>query len=138
MTCDYRVVEESPFAEPDSDRLTPLHPDEMARQLVITSSFYRYGCWQIDCLTGELTGASAAERRAFNNYPGKRWRIQDADGDGRVTFHDLKSLPLLGIPLPKDNLGARFVMTARFADTAGNALQGDTFNLTMQYTLKPW
>ena len=83
----------------------------MAKQLVIASSFYRYECWQIDCLTGELTGASAPERRAFNNYPGKRWRIQDADGDGRVTFYDLKALPLLRYPSPKGDQGARFVMT---------------------------
>jgi hypothetical protein len=138
IACEYLVSEESPASTSDADPQTPLHPDAMAKELVIASCFYNFGGWQIDCLTGELSGASAAERRTFNDCPGKRWRIQDANGDGRVTFYDLKALPLASVPLPKGTQGARFVMSVRFAGTAGNGLQGDTFNLTMRYTLKPW
>jgi hypothetical protein len=139
ITCGYSVTEESPPVESDTDPHTNLNPGKMAKQLIITRCLYQYGGWQIDLLTGLPTGLSTKDRRDFYNCYGLRWQITDADHDGRITFNDLKEVPLAGLPLLNSNsTGARFVMSVKFAETAGNDLQGDRFNLTMSYTLKPW
>lgn len=87
------------------------HADDMAKYTVITSFVY-------------------------NN---EEWQVQDADGDGRVTFYDLKQSPLTNLPSPSKggDEGTRFEMSAKFHQDAGNEFQGDTFNLTMIFTLKP-
>lgn len=83
------------------------HADDMAKHMVITSFVY-------------------------NN---EEWQIQDFDGDGRITFYDLKWSPVTNLPLPRKGKGTRFEMSVRFHEDAGNEFQGDTFNLTMIYTL---
>ena len=83
------------------------HADEMAKHMVIT-------------------------RFVYNN---EEWEVQDYDNDDRVTFYDLKWSPVTNLPLPRKGKGARFEMSVRFHKDAGNEFQGDTFNLTMKYTL---
>ncbi len=139
ITCGYRVVEERPVAEPDTDPLTNLHPDKMAKELILTRCIYKTSTWQINCLTGEATGMTAKEKRTYLDYPGIRWQIPDVDHDGRITFYDLKTGPLRGLPLPQSSqTNSRMEISVKFAESAKNGLQGDTFNMAMQYTLKPW
>lgn len=138
ISCGYTVSEESPPVESDTDPYTYNTPEKMASELILTKCLYRYGGWEIDLLTGMPSGMPYRERYSYNCY-GMRWQIPDADGDGRITFYDLKTMPLSGLPLPKSGYqSASYVMSVKFAETAGNDLQGDRFNLTMSYTLRPW
>lgn len=125
ITCDY-------------DPWTSLHPDEMAKYMVITRCIYKFTykkeVWHIDCLTGELTIIS---KDRHDSYTNDQWQIQDVEPDGRVTFYDLKESPLSNLPFPHqgDVIEPRFEMSVKFHEDAGNEFQGDTFNLTMIYTL---
>ena len=118
ITCDYN---------PWSGSL----PDHMAKYMEITRCVYRDSTWQIDCLTGEKTRLSGSV------VTNDRWRVKDIDGDGKLTFYDLKQSPLTNLPLPvKCNIdGTRFEMSVRFHQDAGNEFQGNTFTLAMIYTL---
>jgi len=138
ITCNYEVIEESPQTEADTDPSTNLHPDEMAKNMVITRCIYKNSNWQIDCLTGELTIISR-KGKAPEVCCTHLWRIQDIDRDGRITFYDLKQRTLSNLPLPgKGNIHeAYFEMSVRFHQDAGNEFQGDAFNLAMLFSLKP-
>jgi hypothetical protein len=124
IRCDYAVLEESLPVDTDTDPHTNLHPDSMAKYMVITGCIYRNARWQIDCLTGK-----------YNRIPitNTRWRIDDVDHDGRLTFYDLKKDPLLNLPPPDGMNGSTFEMSVCFDRSAGNQFQGDTFNLSMVY-----
>jgi hypothetical protein len=126
ISCDYIVLEESPIIEADTDPATGLHPDTMAKYMVITRCTYRGVFWWIDCLTGKSGGIWGNKTE---------WRIDDIDHDGRLTFYDLKNDPLVNLPSPQtvNNNGIRFEMSIRFDQNAGNEFQGDTFNLAMIY-----
>lgn len=118
ITCDY-------------NKWSVAQPDNMAKYMVITRCVYSYtdNCHtrEIDCLTGKSTQSSKKVNRD--------WQIQDVDRDGRVTFYDLRKRPLKNLPsFPDDE--ARFEMSVRFHQDAGNEFQGDTFGLTMIYTLR--
>ena len=111
ITCDYSVVEESPQTPSDTDPNTNLHPDAMAKQMVITRFKYN-----------------------GTDYVGS---IVDFDLDGKKTFYDLKNSPVTGLPVPVVADGAMFFrLSVKFSEEAGNDFQGDTFNLTMMFTLK--
>lgn len=69
-------------------------------------------------------------------YHDEEYQVQDFDGDGRVTFYDLKHSPVTNLPMPPRAQGTRFEMSVKFHEDAGNKFQGDTFNLTMIFTLK--
>lgn len=116
ITCDYSVIEESPQTESDTDPNTNLNPDKMAKQMVITRCTY-YNSAIIDCLT--------------DTNP--KWQIEDKDGDGKITFFDLKNDKLDDLPAPDGTAG--FEMSVKFDENAGNDFQGDTFDLTMIFTL---
>lgn len=123
MTCSY-------------NSWTALQPDKMAKYMEITRCTYNYANgnekWQINLLTGKATKTL----KKVNTYlpANKDWQIQDVDRDGRVTFYDLKRRPLENLPsLPDDE--ARFEMSVRFHQAAGNEFQGDAFTLTMIYAL---
>lgn len=115
IAIDYSVIEETPQTKSDTDPNTNLHPDNMARQLIITKCLY-YGSASINCLTD-----SNADRR-----------INDYDGDGRITFYDFKNDPLDNLP-PISIMGG-FQMSIKLDENAGNDFQGDTFDLTMYFT----
>jgi hypothetical protein len=122
ITCDY-------------NRWSPAQPDKMAKYMVITRCIYsytdRYGERQIDCLTGKVIRPYRQWCPAADND----WKIQDFDRDGRITFYDLRKRPLKDLPsFPDDE--ATFEMSVRFHPDAGNEFQGDTFTLTMIYTLR--
>jgi len=121
--CSYIVSEEFPRVESDADPHTNWYPDEMAKYMVITRCIYRDSGWLIDCLTGKYNG------RVRSN----EWRVNDVDGDGRLTFYDLKRDPLVNLPKPGGSGGSRFEMSVKFDSSAGNQFQGDTFDLTMFY-----
>lgn len=118
ITCDYSVIEEVPQTEADTDPNTNLDPDKMAKVMVITRCIYRDGSWSINCLT--------------DTNP--KWRIQDQDGDGRRTFYDLKNDPLDDLP-PPNGATTEFQLGVKFHENAGNDFQGDTFNLSLIFTL---
>ena len=110
ITCDYSVVEESLQTPSDTDPNTNLHPDAMAKQMIITRFKYN-----------------------GTDYVGS---IVDFDLDGKKTFYDLKNSPVpLPIPVVEDS-GTFFRLSVKFSEEAGNDFQGDTFNLTMMFTLK--
>jgi hypothetical protein len=138
ITCIYEVFEEFPQAEADTDPGTNLHPDKMAKNMVITWCIYKNSTWQIDCLTGKLTIISR-KGKAPGLCCSHSWRIRDIDRDGRITFYDLKQSTLSNLPLPdKGNTNdARFEVSVEFHQNAGNEFQGDTFNLAMLFRLKP-
>ncbi len=115
---------------------TTLHPDRMAKYMEITRCIYSYTSGneicQIDCLTGKAT---ITLKKGNNCQPANRgWRIRDVDRDGRITFYDLKKRPLKNLPPPPRD-EARFEMSVRFHQDAGNEFQGDTFALAMIYSL---
>lgn len=115
---------------------TAPQPDKMAKYMVITGCSYRYTDgnikWLIDLATGKATKTT---KKGNTSLPANRdWQIQDVDGDGRVTFYDLKQRPLRNLPAPSND-EARFEMGVRFHKDAGNEFQGDTFTLAMIYTL---
>jgi len=118
ITCDY-------------NKWSASQPDNMAKYMVITRCVYscteKHRACEIDCLTGKST---------FSRWKVNRdWQVQDVDRDGRITFFDLKKRPLKNLPSCEDD-GASFEMSVRFHESAGNEFQGDTFDLTMIYTLK--
>jgi hypothetical protein len=116
ITCDYSVIEEDPQTASDTDPYTNLHPDEMAKQMIITRCTY----YTINCLT--------------DTDPD--WRIEDKDGDSKITFYDLKNDKLDNLPIPPTaDGGNNFRLSIKFSEGAGNDFQGDTFDLTMIFTL---
>ena len=129
ITCDYSVTEESTQTESDTDPNTNQHPDWMAKNLIIDQAWYSGDGYNINLLTG--TNMGAEEQHDY-------WKIEDVDGDGKQTLYDLKygnegngvdNLP------PPDTFQYSFSMNIKFNETAGNDFQGDTFNLTMIFTL---
>jgi hypothetical protein len=60
------------------------------------------------------------------------------DRDGKITLYDLKMDPLINLPSPdtQTNKITQFEMRIKFDENAGNDFQGDTFNLTIIFTLK--
>jgi len=58
------------------------------------------------------------------------------DNDGKITLYDLKQDPLDDLPA-SDDIEEEFQvrMRLKFDENAGNDFQGDTFNLTMIFTL---
>lgn len=116
---DYKVIEENPCIESDTDCQTNLNPDKMAKEMIITRCKY-YDALIINCLT--------------NLNPD--YRIEDKDGDGKITFYDLKQDPLDNLPPVGGSYAfGYFEMGVKFAESAGNDFQGDTFDLTMIFTL---
>jgi predicted ribosomally synthesized peptide with SipW-like signal peptide len=128
ITCNYTVTEETPRAGSDTDPNTDQHPDEMAKHMIITYIHYRDDLIDIDCLTG----------KNYTQSPIEDWRINDTDGDGIITLYDLKQDPLINLPSPdtQPNKVTQLDMSIKFDENAGNGFQGDTFNLTMIFTLK--
>jgi len=111
ITCNYNVIEETPQTESDTDPHTNEHPDAMAKQMIITRFKYN-GTDYVDSIT-------------------------DFDGDGQKTFYDLKNSPVTGLPIPVVTDGGTFFrLSVKFSEDAGNDFQGDTFDLTMIFTLK--
>jgi len=111
ITCNYNVIEETPQTESDTDPYTNGHPDTMAKQMIIT---------RFKCNGTEYLGS-----------------IVDFDEDGKKTFYDLKNSPVTGLPIPVVTDGGTFFrLSVKFSEDAGNDFQGDTFNLTMIFTLK--
>jgi predicted ribosomally synthesized peptide with SipW-like signal peptide len=128
ITCNYTVTEESPQTEADTDPNTDQHPDEMAKHMIITYIHYRDDLIDIDCLTG----------KNYTQSPIEHWRINDTDGDGIITLYDLKQDPLIDLPSPDTqppNKITQLDMALKFDIWAGDDFQGDTFNLTLIFTL---
>jgi len=128
ITCNYTVTEESPQTESDTDPNTDDHPDEMAKYMIITMMVYKNDWVNINCLTGH------------DSYSGQTkddWKINDANGDGKISLYELKLDPLINLPSPdtQDNKITQLDMRIKFDEDAGNDFQGDTFDLTMIFTL---
>ena len=140
VTCNYQVVEEQPPVEPDADPQTKLQPDRMAKKIELTRCVYRGNRWTIDCLTGKWQIFSDSGRVVFQGCNLSQWKLRDTDGDGRLTFYDLKVSPLNNLPLPDAKLtdSTRFEIGVRFAETAGNEFQGDILNMNMVFNATSW
>ena len=129
ITCSYTVTEETPQTEADTDPNTDMHPDEMAKYMITTMMRYRNDQVDIDCLTGHDT---------YSGQTKDDWKINDANGDGKISLYELKLDPLVNLPSPdtQPNKTSQIDMRIKFDENAGNDFQGDTFNLTMIFTLK--
>ena len=135
ISCDYAIYVESQFARAFDHRNAIRDQDTMAKHLVITRCIYRSPSGQIDFLMDN-------SRRGYGKN--RQWLLDDIDGDGRLTFYDLKRDPLVNLPPPSDNNGsnARFEISVMFAEDTGNEFQGRTFDFTMLYSVdgtgSPW
>lgn len=120
ITCSY-TVKDNDQTEADTDWNTDQHPDSMAKYMIITRCKYVRGCSpqaNINCLTD-----SNLDRR-----------IEDKDGDGKITFYDFKNDPLNNLPPPGGCCGeAKFELSVKFDENAGNEFQGDVFDLTFAF-----
>ena len=136
ITCDYSVIEEDPCLEADTDCDTDLHPDKMAKEMIITRCVYIYSSVCIDCLTGKKYNANNGTYCVGTvSETNSDWEIGDVDIDGKQTFYDLKTKKLDNLPPVPNSPEPEFQMSVKFDETAGNDFQGDTFNLTMIFTL---
>jgi len=109
----------------------PFDPDSMGQYMEVTWALYEDGGWRINLLDGTWEG----EPPFPDGYQAGDWQIQDVDGDGRITFADLRAQPLDNLPPPMYLDDTWFEMSVRFSEDAGNEFQGASFNLTMIFTL---
>jgi len=123
--CNYTVEEENPRVESDTDPYTDQNPDAMAKAIIIVSAYYSGNNYEIDLLEGKNT---------ITGETHDTWKIDDIDGDGKITLYDLHNDPLDDLP-PPNGLQYSFTMTLQFDPNAGNDFQGDTLYLTMIFTL---
>ena len=132
ITSDYSVTEEVPQTEADTDPNTDANPDSMAKEIIITQMHYYDDTWQVDLLTDD--GYDSGYDVGLGETGPK---VEDVDGDGKISVYDLKfSQSGNGVDdlTPPD--GATWLdMTLKFDDDADSRFQGDTFNLTMTFTL---
>jgi predicted ribosomally synthesized peptide with SipW-like signal peptide len=139
ITTDYTVIEEVPCLESDTDCQTDLHPDAMAKEMLVTRCVYKEDARCIDCLTGKrfdgydpINGVCVGSVLETRND----WKIEDQIPlDGKISFYDLKNDKLDNLPPVTNLMTPQFEMGVKFAETAGNDFQGDTFDLTMIFTL---
>ncbi len=137
ISCDYEVEEENPCLEQDTDCQTNLHPDNMAKEMLITRCVLGDG-FCIDCLTGEkYTSYDTITRSCVGALQEQNddWKISDVNGDGKISFYDLKNHKLDNLPPVLNSPISHFEMSVKFAESANNDFQGDIFNLTMAFTL---
>jgi len=128
ITCNYTVTEERPRAQSDTDPNTDQHSDEMAEHMIITTMIYRDDHVDINCSTGY---------DSYSKQTKDEWKVNDANGDGKISLYELKLDPLfLPSPDTQPNKVTQFDMSIKFDENAGNDFQGDTFDLTMIFTLK--
>ena len=124
--------EEVPQTEADTDPNTDANPDSMAKEIIITQMHYYDDTWQVDLLTDD--GYDSGYDVGLGETGPK---VEDVDGDGKISVYDLKfSQSGNGVDdlTPPD--GATWLdMTLKFDDDADSRFQGDTFNLTMTFTL---
>lgn len=138
ITCDYSVIEEIPQTESDTDPNTNLHPDAMAKEMLITRCVYREDANCIDCLTGQRRlGFDPTNHVCVGTVLETRndWKIEDQNGDGKISFYDLKNDVLDNLPPVPNSPEPKFEMSVKFDESAGNDFQGDAFSLDMIFTL---
>lgn len=133
ITCNYTVIEEVPQTVSDTDPNTDGNPDSMAKHMIITSMIYADGTWEYNLLTGNKTDNGNIIETNDD------WKVNDVGGDEKITLYDLKH-DLSGIGIdnlepPTSIVTPTLDMRIKFDEDAGNDFQGDTFNLTMIFTL---
>lgn len=137
IAANYRVIEESPCAKSDTDCETYLHPDKMAKEMLITRCVY-HDIVCVDCLTGKkYDGFNYGGGVCSGNLLGQSvdWGIEDQDSDGKISFFDLKNDPLDNLPPVPNSPPFSFQMSAKFDEDAGNDFQGDSFIFDAIFTL---
>lgn len=115
-----------------------LGSDEMAKMMIITHMHYDDATppisWMVDLLTDD------GYDRGYGVSPGETGpKVQDIDGDGKITLYDLKySQSGNGVDNllpPKRDEATQLEMKIRFDPDAGNEFQGQTLNVTFIFTL---
>ena len=109
---------------------TLANDDDMARYLEITNLRYEDTDWYINLLTGERWNIIG---NVLLEGPRADWEVEDQDNRGWVSLYDLKVDPADNLPPPVGTY--MFTMALRFNENAGNDLQGQTFNLSVVFTL---
>ncbi len=117
ITCDYSVDETANPVESDTDPSTDDHPKKMAKNFTITTLMIRKDGGNDTNLLSSLTD----------------WNI-----NGRKDLQDLKEAGINNVtPVPQPNEASYTTvsMGVELNELAGNDFQGDTFDLTMIFTL---
>ena len=116
ITCDYSVIEEDPCIESDTDCYTDQHPMTMAANFTIT------------ILRVNENGGTDT-----NLLP----NLIDWNGNGKKDLQDLKESGVKTTIVPDVGGTSWTTVTVglKFDEDADNDFQGDTFNLTMIFTL---
>ena len=111
----------------------------MAKEMLINRCVYKEDAVCIDCLTGKKhIGYDPMNGTCVGSVLETRtdWQIEDQIPlDGKISFYDLKNDKLDNLPAVPNSPPFSFRMSVKFAETAGNDFQGDTFDLTMIFTL---
>ena len=111
----------------------------MAKEMLINRCVYKEDAVCIDCLTGKKhIGYDPMNGTCVGSVLETRtdWQIEDQTPlDGKISFYDLKNDKLDNLPPVTNLMTPQFEMSVKFAETAGNDFQGDTFDLTMIFTL---
>ena len=110
ITCDY-TIDENDCLEQETNCANS--PDDMAYYMEITEMTYYYDGNSIDCLP----------------------LISDTNGNGYKDLQDLKVSGVDNLPPPNDVGDEKVDIYIKFREEAGNDFQGDTFKLTMIFTL---
>lgn len=117
---------------------TPVTADSMARTIVLTRLEYGNEDWRIDLLRGSSMGRPPCP----SGFRPGDWTVSDADGDGKVTFHDLWLDPVDDLPPPQYWMGDRkspyMRMSVRFDESAGNEFMGVGLKVDFVYELNMW
>ncbi len=114
ITCNYSVIEEDPCVEPDTNCSTDLSPWTMAANFTIAELIIREDGGDDTHLLSNLTD----------------WNV-----NGEKDLQDLKESGVNTTVVPNGTSHTVVTIGLKFNENAGNDFQGDTFNLTMKFTL---
>jgi predicted ribosomally synthesized peptide with SipW-like signal peptide len=126
ITTDYIIMDPP---GPESDTQENTHPDDMAKEMIITQMNY-YDSWKVDLLTDD------GYDNGYGVSPGETGpKVDDVDGDGKISLYDLKySQGGNGV----DNLTVLNTtwlrMRIKFDEDADSRFQGDTLIASIIFT----
>ncbi len=123
IECDYTINDTK---GPESDVQENTDADSMAKYILITYARYQDATVDIDLLTG---------CNEPDNICTDDWKINDVDGDGKITLYDLKNDPVTNLP-PPDSDQYTLKMRVKFDENAGNEFQGDVLTATFYFTIE--
>lgn len=112
--------------------------DAMASRLILSRLECGHDEWRLNLLDGTAAGNPP---RPPGYRPGD-WKVSDADGDGRITFRDLRLDPLDNLPPPRPSSGRGVFPQVKLGvmldPEAGGEFMGLRLRVDFTYTLNQW